>query len=123
MRILRGIGYRIAVQYLDSDNEQYIIIYDESNNYSEKEYSFTIIPKFEDGTIASNASILIDGIATGELGQQHITIKRNKQTLISASVDSTSNNPTETVMIKNPNKIEYNYDEQTKTYNIELILE
>ena len=91
MRILRGIGYRIAVQYLDSDNEQYIIIYDESNNYSEKEYSFTIIPKFEDGTIASNASILIDGIATGELGQQHITIKRNKQTLISASVDSTSN--------------------------------
>ena len=116
-----GKNNNIEVIYTDNENDEYSILYSQENSYCEIEYAFNIIPKRSDGTIATNTTVYVDGVATDVLGEQIVKIKRTKPVKIKLELlDSQYDTLEITISVINPDKIVYPYNEESKAYDVSV---
>ena len=109
-----GNDKAIHVTYLDSDNEEYTIVYNKENNYSEIEYEFTIktfVVDKEERTSADEYTKIFDITNESDIKEigKTILVKRGAPNFkkVQAEIDSISFKPSNEAVIEveNPAKI------------------
>ena len=107
-----GNNHKIEVKYKDTEDDEYSVIYSEENDFAEPEYKVKVSPRVlsESGDILTEATIYTSSnhaefVAQEGKGEMEISVKRLVATKIYAGCEGYRNSVTETITIKNPNKI------------------
>lgn len=108
-----GNGHKISVNYVDSENDEYTVIYSGESNFSEPEYKMAVRVTDGEGKIYSDAVIHVNDIPQEKYGDIIVSVKRLKETKIYATLEGHKGSDTTTILIENPNKM---------LQNLELIL-
>lgn len=108
-----GNGHKISVNYIDSENDEYTVIYSGESNFSEPEYKMAVRVTDGEGRIYSDAVIHVNDVPQEGKGDTVISVKRLQETKIYATLEGYKGSDTTTILIENPNKM---------LQNLELIL-
>lgn len=102
-----GNTYSIKVSgYIDDDGDKYEVEYSKANEFKEPIYNVKVTPVFEDGTIASDAMVLVGDETTANKGERIIQIKRlSDAVIVRAYLNDEYEGETKEITTKNPNKI------------------
>lgn len=98
-------GYKIEVEYKDSDGDEYIATYNKENNISESKYDIQVKVVDESGQTLSDAIIYVNDKEQSSKGEATVSIKRLQEVTIYAELDGYKKSDTKIIHIENPNKI------------------